>query len=82
LFFHSGFAQIGIKGSYCTGAIGSDVIILAADSRRVLFDPDDVHKAAICYFDSIQKVFIVNRFGLAFIGNSTVNNQYLKVIIG
>lgn len=28
-----------------------------------------------------QKVFSVNRFGLAFVGNSTINSQYISILI-
>lgn len=81
LSFKLGFSQFKSAGSYCIGAIGRDGIILAADSREVIFSTNDPKQSPICYFDSTQKVYLVNRFGLAFIGRSTVGNYYIRAII-
>ena len=81
LLSYEGYSQYDSKGSYCIGAIGKDGIILAADSREMLYNVKDPFKTPVCYYDSNQKVFKVNRFGLAFIGNSNVGNFYLRAII-
>jgi hypothetical protein len=77
----SSYCQFLEKGSYCIGAIGKDGIILAADSRGMLYYTNDPLKKPVCYYDSVQKVFLVNRFALAFVGNSTVNDYYLRIIV-
>jgi len=72
-------SQMTIKGTLIIGAIGTDGIILAVDSRVCIIGPDS---NVIGYIDSIPKLSLLNdQFPIAFAGKSTIGEEFVESII-
>ena len=75
-------AKIGIHGSYIIAAIGKDGIILAGDSRANIYNTDDKNQSPIAYFDSVQKIFLLNDdVALGSMGSGIISNVFFDAIV-
>jgi hypothetical protein len=76
------FSQIGIKGTFIIVAIGNDGIMIASDSRGVIYDTKDSTKRILAIYDSINKSFLIkNQIALVSTGDAVIGDKFLESII-
>ncbi len=66
-----------IKGTLIIATITKEGIVLAADSRGVMFDEG----VKFAYIDSIPKIFNLNQFTIAIAGYTAFGDKFLHQII-
>ena len=74
-------SNLKVKGSFFIIAQGSDGIMVAADSRSVIFNNFDSSHTPLAYFDSTQKAFIVGKNVIVFTGSGLYGNWLTNGII-
>jgi 20S proteasome alpha/beta subunit len=74
-------SNIGTKGSFMIAAIGKDGIIVATETRGVVFDKRDKKETPIGYYDGIQKEFIIGTTVLANTVKGAIGNVFFSAVI-
>lgn len=68
----------GVKGSFILGALASDGLLIASDSRGNFFKIVDDNPKSILYFDGVRKIFHNKKLGIAFTGLGMIGGYFLN----
>jgi hypothetical protein len=71
-----------LSGTYSIVAFCEDGFVLGIDSRTSLYDPKD--KALLTplgYYDTTQKVFQFDKFGIVYMGSNVIGNKFTSQYI-
>jgi hypothetical protein len=69
------------SGTLLLGAVGSDGIVITADSRGSIYPNADQTKQPIAYIDSLCKIFTIKGYPIAVAGNTAINGRFIYQII-
>jgi len=73
--------NVGVKGSFVIAAICQDGIIVATESRANIYDKSKAEQIPLAFFDTIQKVFPIDRFAIAETGQGVIGNVFFSTVI-
>lgn len=79
--FASSQNKFGIHGSFIIAAIGSDGIMIAADTRGAFYDTRDAKETTLAYYDTIQKIIPANNFVVGNMGNAIIGGKSIYTLI-
>ncbi len=73
--------KLGIKGSFVIATICQDGILIATESRANIYDRSKDEQIPLAYFDTIQKVFPIERFAIAETGQGLIGDVFFSTIV-
>jgi 20S proteasome alpha/beta subunit len=78
--FYAGNAQLNTEGSFCIVASCKDGIIIGADTRNSI-TPENNNKEILAYFDTVIKIFPLNKFVICTTGDVSIDDKFISYYI-
>jgi hypothetical protein len=74
--------RLGVRGSFVSAVICRDGVVMASDSRAVVFSRGDKARTPIAYFDTQQKIFPIGLNAIGETGQGSILNIFVSALIG